>query len=126
MLLFDLGEGASSHPEQVWQAVVVQVDDAAAPSDIPGLHTQPSSQSDIFKPEPALIPVQSYGIFCEMGLQHVERAIGVEITDADTHAGLFVAVLVHGQAPLQSLLLKGIVPAVVKEQAGSGIAGQVD
>src|SRR5207253_2665285 len=89
---------ASSYPKEIWQAVVIQVGDAVPPTDVPGLDTQAGAQRDVLEHEVARIPVQSRRVFGNMGLQRVQPAVGIEIADGDTHAGLFVAVLVHGQA----------------------------
>ena len=125
MFALDLGEGASGHPEQVRQAVVVQVDDAVAPADIPRLDAQSRAQRDVVE-EAACVPVQGHGVFREMCLKHVEPAVEVEIANGDTHASLFVAVLIHGQAGLHPLLSEGAVSAIVEQQARSRVAGDID
>src|SRR6516225_2712158 len=88
MLPLHLGEDASRYPEQIWQAVGIQVGYAVPPTDVPGLDTQPGAQRNVLEYEAARIPVQSRGIFGKMGLQHVQTAIRVEIADGNTHASL--------------------------------------
>ena len=98
MLLLHLGEGASGYPEQVRQAVIVQIGDAVAPTDVPRLDTQAGAQRHILEHEMARIAVQSHRVFGKMGLQRVQPAVGIKIADGDAHASLLVTVLVHGQA----------------------------
>src|SRR5213595_1043092 len=90
MLPLHLRESASRYPKEVRQAVVVQVGDAVAPTNVSGLDTQPGAQRDVLKHKVARVPVQSHRIFGKMSLQRVQPAVGIEIANGDAHPGLFV------------------------------------
>ena len=61
-----------------------------------------------------------------MGLEDVEVAVEVEIADPDPHAGLLHAVFVERDAALEAGLGERAVVIVAEEEAGRGIAGDVD
>src|SRR6266536_6176928 len=72
------------------------------------------------------VSVQSRRVFGEVCLQYVQPAIVVAIADGDTHAGLFPAILIHGQARLQALFGEDAVAAIVEQQSRGRIAGDID
>ena len=50
----------------------------------------------------------------------------IEVADGHAHARLLLTVLVQGDAAFERIIVECAVVAVVKEEAGSGIAGDVD
>src|SRR4029077_20387458 len=61
-----------------------------------------------------------------MSLEQVEMPVKVIVSDAQTHAGLFGAVVAQGQSPHDALFAEGAVVIIHEKQAGGGIAGNVD
>ena len=61
-----------------------------------------------------------------MGLEDVQVAVGIEVADGQAHAGLLLPVLAEGDAGLEALLGEGAVVVVAEQQAGRGVAGDVD
>src|SRR5580704_12698420 len=126
MLPLHLGKGGSRNPENIRQPVVVQVDNAVTPADEPRLDTQTGMDRDVIEIQMARVPVEGYGVFGKMSLQHVQQTVGVEIANGDAHASLLPAVRIDCQTRLQADLVEFAVAAVVKQLAGSRIARHVD
>ena len=61
-----------------------------------------------------------------MRFENIEVAVGVEIADADTHAGLLLAILIQRHAALQTALGERAVVVVAEQQAGRRVARDVD
>src|SRR5947207_13237601 len=72
------------------------------------------------------VSVQSRRVFGEVGLEHVERAIGIAIANGNAHASLFSAVFVNRQSRLQALFRESAIAAIVEQEAGSGVTSHVD
>src|SRR6185312_12838971 len=82
------GESAPGHPENVRQAVVVQVDHAVTPTHIPCLNAQAGAQRDIVKLEIAYVLIKSRCVLCKMSFQYIQQTVGIEVPDRDAHSGL--------------------------------------
>src|ERR1019366_6858855 len=124
--LLHLWIDAASHPEQVGVTVIVEIQDGCAPAYITGLDAQAGSNGDIFEAPLAAIGIQGWGVFVEVRLQNAEGAVEIEVPDAQSHACLFLAVLVQRDSNLDATLAERSVLVVLEEQAGCGIASDVD
>ena len=67
--------------QNVEPAIVVRVEEANPPAEIPGIDTQTRTIGLIFKVTVALVGIQRIGIAGEVCLDYVEQAIAIEVTD---------------------------------------------
>ena len=70
--------------------------------------------------------IQRAGVVGEVGLEDVQPAVVVVISRRDSHPRLLASVLVVGDAGRDSGLLECPIPAVVEQQRGGGVAGDID
>ena len=61
-----------------------------------------------------------------MRFQHIERAIGVEVSQGQPHARLYLPIFVHRQTQLKPPFAKRTVPLVLEKQAGGRIGSHID
>ena len=87
---------------------------------------RPARMRDVAEVALAVVAVEDVGVAAEMGFENVQVAVGVEVADADAHARLLLAVLAERDAALEALLGERAVAIVAEEQAGRGVAGDVD
>src|SRR5260370_41255469 len=73
-----------------------------------------------------MVGIEGGGVVGEIGLDNVEASVAIVVDGIGSHAGLLAASVVEGDAGLDGNFCESSVVVVVKEQAGSGIAGDVD
>ena len=73
--------------------------------------------------ELAFAVVDGGRVILEVRFDDVQAAVKVEITNADTHAGLQHPIFTQGNTPLEPLFPERSVAVVKQKQAGIGIAG---
>src|SRR5436853_5179208 len=99
-----LGKRTSGYPKKIGQAVVVEISETIAPTHVSGLHPQPRAHGDILEAKLSRVPVQSHRVLGKLRREHIQRTDVIEISNANTHAGLLAAILVSGKTKLQASL----------------------
>ena len=112
--------------EDVRQAVVIQVRHGSAPSHVAGLYRQSRLSCHLVILPLAQACVEAMGVVREVGLQHIQNAVAIEVGHRKAHAGLLHAVGIQGQTALDAFLGKRPVVIVMEEQRRRGITSQVD
>ena len=125
-LALHLGVDVAGHHEKSGMAVVVEVDDPGAPADVARLHAEPRRPRHVVEVPLAVVVVEAVGVVGEMRLEEVEVPVEVVVADPHPHPRLLRAVLAERDAPQDALLAERSVMVVDEQQAGRGIAGDVD
>src|SRR5579884_689394 len=124
--ILQLRVNAPSDPEDIGTAVVIEIFDADAPTYKPGFDGKTGAQSFIFEFSFAIVDVDGGCIGGKVRFYDIQAATQQEIADTDAHAGLLHSVFAERDAALHALLRKCSVVIVAEEEAGCGIAGDVD
>src|SRR5258708_456298 len=116
-----LGENMTGHEKQVFPAVIIEIEKAAAPPDVARVARQSSRRGDIVKLAVAAIMVESLALIGKIRAENVEPAVAVIVGGRDAHAGHRLAVLVIGDAAKQGLFRER--PLALVDTVESGVAG---
>jgi len=125
-LTFNFRVNVPRNHEEIGITVVVEVEHAGAPANVAGLHGDASLTGDIIEIGLSVVVVENARVVGEMGFEEVQVAVEVIITDADAHASLLVAIVAEGHATENAFFAERAVVIVHEQQAGSGIASDVD
>src|SRR5580765_3311932 len=106
--------------EEILPAVVVEIEEADAESDVLPVHPKPCPDAGIGE-RFAGVPVQRRDLLAEVGSDDVEPAVGVEITDTNAHARQSCAILVEGAACRNPDLPESAVMIVAVQQTRGGV-----
>lgn len=98
LVIVDLGINMAVDLDDVGPAVVVIVDEAAAPRHVVAVYANAGCESDVAEGSIAVVVVQVARVVGEVGLEDVEPAIAVVVGYRNTHPSLFMAVVVVGAA----------------------------
>ena len=107
-------------------AVVVHVEEADAPAEIAGVDADAGEVGAVVEVEAAEVLVEGFGVSGEVGLDDVEEAVAIEVSDGDAHAGLGLAIGRVGDAGFDGHILECAVLLVLVEGGGGGVVGDVD
>ena len=113
-------------PEDVRIAIVVEVKDARAPTDILAFTGEAGGLCLVLKLTFAEVPVEAGGLELEMRLDDVEVAIQVVVADADSHSGHLLPIRADGHAAHQAFFAEGAVVVVEQQQACGGVTGHIE
>ena len=102
----DLRIDVAIDDEEVEPAVVVEIDEADAPSEPAGVQPDAGGERPIVAEALAAVGVQRRGVAGEVGLEEIDGAIAVVVADRDAHPGLRLAVLAVGAAGLDGDVLE--------------------
>src|SRR4029077_14417223 len=102
----------------VGPAVIVVIDEAAAPRDILIVDANPGGKGSVAEGSIAVVVIEVAGVVGEVCFENVEPAIAVVVGHAHAHAGLLVAILAVGDAGDDGLVGKGAVVIVAEQDAG--------
>src|SRR6266550_6314685 len=80
---------------EVWPAVVVEVEEHGAPAQVLRMQAEPSRESNIRKKSFTIVAVEGGGVIGEVGLKNIRPAVAVVIGDGCTHSGLLAAIFVE-------------------------------
>ena len=122
----DFGVDVTVGDEDVEPAVVVHVEEADAPAEVAGVDAEAGEVGVVVEVEVAEVVVEGVGVSGEVGLDDVEEAVAVEVSDGDAHACLGFAVGRIGDAGLDGNVFEGAVLLVLVEGGGGGVVGDVD
>ena len=99
VLLVHLRVDVAVRDEQVFPAVVVEVNEHDAPAQREvGRRTDAGNVRDVREHPVTIVAVQRVVIVGEVADREVDQTVAVEVADADAHAGLLVSLLVVGHA----------------------------
>ena len=112
--------------EDVEPAVVVHVEEADAPAEVAGVDAEAGEVGVVVEVAAAEVQIEGVGVAGEVGLDDVEEAVAVEVSDGNAHAGLGLAVGRVGDAGLDGDVFEGAVLLVLVEGGGGGVVGDVD
>src|SRR5689334_22276663 len=74
-----LGIHHAGREEEVGQTVVIEIDDARAPTDEARLHSQAGAERDIAEVSSSIVAVEDRGVIAKVSFENVETAVGIEI-----------------------------------------------
>ena len=74
----------------------------------------------------AVVVIEHVGVVGEVRFEEIEVTVEVVVADADAHAGLLFAVVAEGHAAQDALFAESAVVIIHEEQAGGGIASDVN
>src|SRR5450432_449264 len=80
------GVDASGDHEQVGKSIVVEIDDARSPPNVPGLDAEPRADSHVVEVTLPVVQIEHTRIVGEMRLEKVQAAVQVIVADADAHS----------------------------------------
>src|ERR1022692_2790021 len=123
--LFDLRIHTSGYKEDVRQAIVIEVDDASAPTGEANFDAEFCLQSLIVEIAGAIVLVQHLCIFGKVGLENIQMAVQIVVADTDSHARLFLSFIAQGYATLYALLFESSVVLIDEKEAGSRVASHI-
>ena len=96
----------------------------------------PQPRYFVFSPSPALytlaessvgiVPVQRGGIVREVGLEDIEPAVAIEVTDGRAHSGLLASIFVEGRACAHRHIGKRAVLVVVIKDARRAVTRNIN
>ena len=120
------GIDVSVGDQDVEPAVVVHVEEADAPAEVAGVDADAGEVGAVVEVEAAEVLIEGGGVSGEVGLDDVEEAVAVEVSDGHAHAGLGLAVGRVGDAGFDGDVFEGAVLLVLVEGGGGGVVGDVD
>src|ERR1017187_5092994 len=123
--LFDLRIHTSGYKEDVRQAIVIEVDDASAPTGEENFDAEFCLQSLIVEIAGAIVLVQHLCIFGKVGLENIQMAVQIVVADTDSHPRLFLSFIAQGYATLYALLFESAVVLIDEQEAGSRVASHI-
>ena len=112
--------------EDVEPAIVVHVEEAYAPAEETRVDAETGEIGVIVEVAVAEVEVERIGVTSEVGLDDVEKAVPIEVSDGDAHACLRFAIGGICDAGFDSDIFEGAVLLVLIKGGGSGIVGDVD
>ena len=112
--------------EKIFPAVVVIIQEARSEPQILGVNTESGLHAGIVECAIAVVAVQNCDLVGEVGPRDVKPAVTIVIANCNAHPGECDAILIEGTAGRNRHFGEGAVLVVVIQQAGRGIAGDVD
>ena len=112
--------------QNVGPAVVVEIEEAAAPAEKLRVRAEAGGEGGVFEGAAAEIVIERRSVAGEIGFHEVEIAIEIIIGGGNAHARLRFAVGTEGAAGFDGDVLESSVLLVVVERAGGGIVGDID
>src|SRR5215510_5352947 len=112
--------------KDVRPAVVIIIEEAAAPAQIFQIETQFGVESSEGEAAVVLVAIEIRHIIFKVRLENVEPAIAIVVGRGNAHSGLLSSIFIIGDAVLHAALFKRAVAFIAKKEAGSGIAGDVN
>src|ERR1035438_507759 len=112
--------------ENVGPAVVVDVEEESPPSQELGILAKSGGRCDIRKCSVVIVAIKRRRVVGEIRFDDVEPSVAIVVDRIGAHAGLLAASVVEGYASLHGGFGEGAIAVVVKEQAGRGIAGDIN
>ena len=122
----NLGIDVTVDLHEVGPAIVVVVDEAAAPGHVLVIDADAGGESDVGESSVAVVVIKVAGIVGEVGLENIEPAVAVVIADGHAHAGLLVAILAVGASRHHGDVGESAVVVVVEQDAGLGVHRDVN
>jgi len=99
----DLGIDAPGYKEDVWPAVIIEIDNPRSPTGKAGLNAEPCLEGAIVEVCRPVVVAQHIGVLREMRHEDVQVSIQIVVADADSHARLFHSIAAEGNAALDRL-----------------------
>src|ERR1022692_3543230 len=123
--LFDLRVHTAGYKKDVRQAIVIEVDDASAPTGEANFDAEFCLQRLIVEIAGAIVLVQHLCILGKVGLENVQMAVQIVVADTDSHPRLFLSFIAQGYATLYALLFESAVVLIDEQEAGSRVASHI-
>src|SRR5439155_8595542 len=124
--LLDLGIDVAVADKNVGPAVVVHVEETAAPAEILRVLAETALIGGVLEIRADQIVVERRGVSREIGFDQIEIAVEIVIRGGDAHAGLWLAVGAESAAGLDGDVGEGAVLFVLIKRASGGIVGHVN
>src|ERR1022692_4864425 len=122
---FDLRVHASRYKKDVWPAIVIEIKDPCSPTSEANFNAEFRLQSQVVKIAGAIVLVQHFCVFGKVGLENIQMAVQIVVSDTNSHPRLFRSVIAQGHATLNPLLFEGSVVLIDEQEAGSRVASDV-
>src|SRR5580704_3696676 len=124
--LFDIGINVAVADQNIGPAIVVEIQESAAPSQKLRVRAQPRGKRGVLEVARALIVVERRGVTGEIGLHQIQVSIQIVIRRGNPHPGLRLAVRAQGTPGFDGDVFERSILLVVIESAGSRVIGHVD
>ena len=122
----DLGKDVTVHQQYVAPAVIVGIQEAAAPAHESRIDAEAVMHRRIVEIPAAAIGVQGRALVGEIGAEDIVMAVAIDIPGRHAHAGERLSMLVKGSAAQDRLVPEGAVALVDVQDRRRAVAGDVD
>src|SRR5215469_620403 len=122
----DLRIDATRDDENIWIAIVVEVDHSRSPAYESSLDADLGGPGSIIKITLAVIAVDATGVAHEVGLEQIKMTGKLVVSDTNAHSRLFHAVVAQCHPTHHAFLTKGSVVVVHEKQTGCRVARNQD
>src|SRR5277367_819846 len=112
--------------EKILPAIIVVIEEAASPRDVLIVDTNSGGKRNIVESAISIVVVEVASVIRKTRFENVEPAVAVVIGHANTHSGLFVAILAIRAAGDHRDIRKGAVVIVMKKNAGLRIDSDIN
>src|SRR5215472_1457606 len=116
-LSFDFRVNVPGGHEQVWIAIVVEIDHPRSPTDVARIHCDLRGPRHVIEVSLAVVVIEAVGVIGKMGLEKINMAVEVVVADTDSHASLLHAVVTQRHSAEHAFLPKRSVMVVHEQQA---------
>src|SRR5689334_11877581 len=112
--------------ENIPPAVVVEIEESGAETDILAVYSEPSLQTRVLKRSVAIVAIECRDLVREVGAHDVERAVAIIVAYADSHSRERHPVFIECTPGRNGDLAERAVMVVAVELARCRVAGYVD
>src|SRR5580704_11505672 len=123
---FNLRVHVAVNLEKILPAIIVVIEEAAAPRDVLIVDANSGGKRNIVESAVSIVVVEVASVVGKVCFENVEPAVAVVIGHAYAHSGLLVAILAIGAAGDHSYIRKCTVVIVVKKNARLRIDGYIN
>src|ERR1035441_3517161 len=114
------------HLNNVRPAVIIVVNESAAPRYVPVVNSNTGSECDITEATVTIVVIQVAGVIDKVSFEDIKPAIAIVISHGYTHARLLMTVVIVGATGHYSDVCKRAVMVVLEEDAGFRIDRYID
>src|SRR6185312_8202092 len=124
--LLDLRINVPVTQQDVGPAVVIHIEETAAPAQVLGVQAESRGKSCVFEIRIPTVTVKRRSIAGEIGFDDVEVSVEVVVGGRNAHPGLWFSVRAQNTSGFDAYIFELSVLLVLIESAGGGIVGHID
>src|SRR5437660_7847021 len=126
LVFVDFWIDVAVHQQQIRPAIVVEVHEHRAPSEVLGMQTEAGRIGSISESAIAVVAIERGAVVREIGFENVELSIAIEVGDGGPHAGLFTSVFIECRACYDCDVGKSAIVIIAIENAGRAVTRDVN